>query len=286
MSKRIILGTVQLGLDYGINNSKGKPSQEQSYEILKQAQESGIELLDSAEAYGDSLSLLGSFMKSADGRFKVISKFVGDHTPLANKVENTLAQINGHSLYAYLYHRFDDYINGNYTQQILQLKEQGKIERVGVSLYGLDELQKVLEDPTIELIQVPLNVFDLDDAKKDLLEQAKRNGKEIHVRSVFLQGLFFKDPQSLTGNLKGMKQPLQQLRAIAEDHGLDIRMLCLSFALTQPFVDRVIIGVDSKEQLIENLRSERSALAPEVIEKIKEIKIPDRLLLNPSSWKP
>jgi aryl-alcohol dehydrogenase-like predicted oxidoreductase len=285
LSKRIVLGTVQLGIDYGINNSKGKPGQEQSYQILQQAQESGIELLDSAEAYGDSLSVVGSFMKSANGRFKVISKFVGDHTPLATKVEKTLEDINSQSLYAYLYHRFDDYSSGNYRQQIVRLKEQGKIERIGVSLYGLDQLKKVVDDTTIDLIQVPLNVFDVEDGKRDLLENARRRGKEVHVRSVFLQGLFFKDPQTLTGTLIAMKQPLQELFAIVKDYDMDIRTVCLSFALAQPFVDRVIIGVDSKEQLIENLRSERSTLPKGLIEKITKIQIPDRSLLNPSSWK-
>lgn len=286
LSKRIVLGTVQLGLDYGINNSNGKPSQQQSYQILQQAQASGIELLDSAEAYGDSLSVVGSFMRSASGGFKIISKFISDQTPLSTKVNKTLEQVNSQSLYAYLYHRFDDYVSGIYKQQFLQLKKQGKIERIGVSIYGLDQLKKVVQDPTIEVIQVPLNVFDVEDQKADLLEDAKHKGKEIHIRSVFLQGLFFKDPRTLTGNLVSMRQPLHDLALIVKDYDLDIRTVCLSFALTQTFVDRVIIGVDSKEQLIENLKSGHATLPAGLIEQIKKIQLLDKSLLNPSTWKP
>jgi len=285
LSKRIILGTVQLGIPYGINNSKGKPDQQQAHQILQQAQNSGIELLDSADSYGDSLSVIGSFIKSSNSSFKVISKFVGDHERLEAKVNRTLEGLNSQSLYGYFYHRFADYASGIYKKQALQLKEKGKIERVGVSLYGLDELRKVAEDSSIDLIQVPLNIFDLEDQKRDLLEEAKSRGKEIHVRSVFLQGLFFKDPQRLTGNLLAMQQPLQQLMDIAKYYDLNMRTLCLSFVLTQPFVDSVIIGVDSKEQLIENLESMRSEFPKDLISEIEKIEIPNRSLLNPSIWK-
>lgn len=285
MNKRIILGTVQLGIPYGINNPKGKPDKEQAYQILQEAHQSGIEFLDSADAYGDSLGIIGSFIKSSNKSFKVISKFIGDNEHLEVKINQTLDALNIQTLYGYFYHRFADYSSGIYKQQILQCKEKLKIERVGVSLYGLDELKKVLEDPSIDLIQVPLNVFDFEDQKRDLLEKAKNEGKEIHVRSVFLQGLFFKDPQTLTGNLVAMQQPLQQLRAVAKHYGLDMRTLCLSFALMQPFVDNVIIGVDSKEQLIENLKSVGSEFPMELLKEIKKIKIPDISLLNPANWK-
>lgn len=286
MSKRIILGTVQLGIPYGINNLKGKPDQQQADQILQHAQASGIELLDSADAYGDSLSVISSFMKSADSSFKIISKFVGDQAKLEDKVKRTLDEINCNSLYAYLYHRFSDYSSGIYKQQVHLLKERGKIERIGVSLYNLDELRTAIKDPSIDLIQLPLNIFDLEDQKRDLLEEAKTVGKEIHIRSVFLQGLFFKDPQTLTGNLVAMQQPLFQIQNLIQYYNLDMRTLCLSFALSQNYVDRVIIGVDSKEQLIENLKSVRSEFPKDLLKEIKKIKIPDRSLLNPSSWKP
>lgn len=285
MNKKIILGTVQLGIQYGINNVTGKPNQQQAYQLLQQAQESGIEILDSAEAYGDSLSVIGSFMKSSNSRFQVISKFIGDSQCLEDKLNKMLEETSIKSLYAYLYHRFDDYLSGNYKQELLNLKKKGKIERIGVSLYSLDEIKKVNDDSSIDLIQVPLNIFDLEEQKKDLLEGAKNNGKEIHVRSVFLQGLFFKDPHTLTGNLVAMQQPLQHLRSIASKYHLSIRTLCLSFALTQPFVDKVIIGIDSKEQLIENLKSAQSEFPKDLIGEIEKIKIPDRSLLNPSQWK-
>jgi aryl-alcohol dehydrogenase-like predicted oxidoreductase len=286
LNQKIILGTVQLGVPYGINNIIGKPDVRQAYQILQEAQDIGIKLLDSADAYGDSLNVIGEFMKSSKtNSFEVISKFVGDHEKLEFKVDRTLRDIGRPRLYAYLYHRYSDYLSGIYALQIQGLKEKGKIDRIGVSLHSVDELIKVIHDSTIDLIQVPLNIFDSGAQKMDLLQVARNKGKEIHVRSVFLQGLFFKDPATLTGNLIGLRQPLQQLRDLIGHHDLDMRTICLSFVLNVPFVDRVIIGVDSKVQLIENLKSITSEFPRNLLDEIKAIPILDRALLNPSAWR-
>lgn len=286
MNQKIVLGTVQLGVPYGINNVLGKPNQQQAHLILREAQRNGIDLLDSADAYGDSLQVIGSFLKTSVNSFEVISKFIGDDEPLVSKVDRTLVLINQTSLYAYLYHRYSDYESGNYSNQLNDLKKKGKIKRVGVSLYTLQELERVVNDESIDLIQIPLNLFDLNIEKKAMLREAKSRGKEIHVRSIFLQGLFFKDPKNLTGNLKGLEGPLRQLIDLVASYELDMSATCLSFALIQSFVDRVIIGVDSAEQLEENFKSVITDFSNELLSEVSAIQISDESLLNPANWKP
>jgi aryl-alcohol dehydrogenase-like predicted oxidoreductase len=285
LTKKLILGTVQLGLPYGINNRQGKPAEQEAFRILDEAFRLGITLLDSAEAYGDSLPTIGRYLQSNTKSFKVISKFISDDEPLASKVDRTLGLLNGQPLYGFLYHRFADYQQGNFQQELIALKSQGKIIRIGASIYSSEQLQILINDPTIDVIQLPFNLFDAGTEKKELLKKAKAAGKEIHVRSVFLQGLFFKDPGQLTGNLKELQRPLIYFRNLLEEHGIDVRGACLNFALHQSFIDYVIIGVESYAQLAENANAVSDPLPNSFIEKLDQLPPFNEALLNPSNWK-
>lgn len=284
MKSKIILGTVQLGLAYGINNSTGKPDREDAFKILDEASELGIEILDTADSYGDSINKISAYLKSKENAFQLISKFIGDNESIVRKVDRTLSTTGVTTLYGYLYHRYSDYVSGEYANDLKKLKDDKKIQRIGVSIYSVDELEKVLDDPFITIIQIPLNPFDLSVRKRELLLRAKELGKEIHVRSVFLQGLFFKDPEGLPGNLKGLANPLRKLQTIALDYKIQLRSVCLGYALCQPFVDRVLIGVETVDQLIDNIKSVR-VLPDELVREIDGLEILDEALVNPGNWK-
>lgn len=276
-----------MGLPYGVNNKLGRPNETEAHKILDKAASEQINLLDSAEAYGDALNVIGTYLKKRSASpFKVISKFIGDQELLKNKVERTLTQARQENLYAYLFHRFSDYQSGKYRKELSDLQTSGKIERIGVSVYSQEELEISVADADITVIQIPLNPLDASDEKLRLLALARRMGKEIHVRSVFLQGLFFKHPEELTGNLKDFSKPLKQLEQLARSYHLNIRELCLNFALHQSNVDRVIIGVESVEQLEENLRAVTENIPESLFEDLKSISGVSQPLLNPSTWKP
>ena len=117
------------------------------------------------------------------------------------------------------------------------------------------------------------------------MEEAKLSGKEIHVRSVFFQGLFFKKVDELTGNLRAFAKPLEHFQSIIQNHGKTAMQACLNYALHQPFVDRVIIGVETVQQLEQNIRSLLDN-CPEWILRDLDTDLGDRFLLNPSNWKP
>ncbi len=286
LSEKIVLGTVQLGLPYGINNKSGQPDLVEAHRILDKAARANISLLDSAEAYGDSLSVIGSYLKkSPHAKFKLISKFSGGERSLSSSVSETLSATNSTSLYALMYHRFSDFESGSYKQELLELRKAGKIGKIGISLYSEKELQIAVEDPDIALIQLPFNPLDASSEKKTLMEEAKSVGKEIHVRSVFFQGLFFKDPDDLTGNLTPIAPALRRLHSVVKENGSTIREACLNFALHQSFIDNVIIGVDTTDQLEQNLNSIMTP-CPEWILRDLEVEIPDKYLLNPSNWLP
>ena len=61
---QMTLGTVQLGMSYGVNNSTGMPSEEDSFKILDTAYENGITMLDTSDDYGKSEEVIGKYIKA------------------------------------------------------------------------------------------------------------------------------------------------------------------------------------------------------------------------------
>jgi aryl-alcohol dehydrogenase-like predicted oxidoreductase len=287
LKQKFILGTVQLGLPYGINNSAGQPDLQEAFKILNTASEHGIQLLDTAEAYGKALSILSDYQAQPNAyRFKIISKFKEDGVSLSEKLDRTLSSLQMPSLHGYLFHRFDEYQSGKFKDVLNKAKDAGKIQHIGVSLYGVDELKIALADNDITLIQLPINPFDNSPEKKDLLQEAHALGKQIHVRSVFLQGLLFKTPDQLTGNLKQLYTALQSFQNVLTKYKLNARQVCLNYALHQTGVDGVVIGVETSTQLRENMSSVMPHFSKDIAHDLESIDIPDRFVLNPSNWRP
>jgi aryl-alcohol dehydrogenase-like predicted oxidoreductase len=287
LKEKIALGTVQLGLNYGINNVTGKPDKAEAFNILTKALAENINMLDTADAYGNSIEVIGDFLKARPGTtFDIISKFIEDDKPVEEKFRKALESLNRKVIYGFMYHRFNDYRSGKSMAALLELRDAGEIKKIGVSVYGVDELKVLVEDDNIDLIQVPYNLLDGSSEKKELFKKAKSIGKEIHVRSIFLQGLLFKKPGELTGNLKGLYEPIRQFRTILDNFNINVMQACLNHALHNPLIDRVIVGVEKSAQLAENLGSLISDFPPEIVNRLDSISVKDKTLLNPAHWEP
>ena len=111
LNSKLILGTVQMGLSYGINNTRGKVSLDDSLEIFEYAYDSGIRILDSAEAYGNAHEIIGIFHnKYPDKTFKVITKLPNkSNYDIPAKVENYLKELNVNQLETLMFHSYDSY---------------------------------------------------------------------------------------------------------------------------------------------------------------------------------
>ena len=91
MERKLILGTVQFGIDYGVNNSIGKLEENKVLELFKIAHNQGIRILDTAEVYGNAHEIIGNFhKKNDDSRFKIITKF--PHSVKYNSINNKVLQ--------------------------------------------------------------------------------------------------------------------------------------------------------------------------------------------------
>lgn len=289
MISKLILGTVQFGLDYGINNAEGKPKTAEVHKIFEFAQKAGIQVLDTADAYGNAVDLIGNYHLNSLELFNVITKFKtsanSDTLNLEALVNQSLERLNIPQIFAYLYHSFDDYKKYYWTfQKLIDLKKEGKIKYIGVSIYTNEQFETTLNDENVDIIQLPYNLLDNDNQRGALIKKAKQNGKIIHVRSVFLQGLFFKDLNKLPEKLLPLKDDLEKIKTIANDYKISLADLALNYAVNNPLIDGVLVGVDNIQQLQTNLTALETTLNDEVIKEINQIFVKNNALLNPSNW--
>ncbi|MEO8171647.1 MAG: aldo/keto reductase [Sediminibacterium sp.] len=281
----IILGTVQFGLAYGINNQSGKPSENTVFQILQQAGNLGIDTLDTADAYGNAITLIGKFHKENETRFKVNTKFIGtDYTSIYSELERSLEVLGIASVETLFYHSYKDYAAApQLIGELQKLKTKGLVNRIGLSVYSNTEFETAINDAGIDVIQLPFNLLDNYRRRKKYLQLAKAKQKQIQVRSVFLQGLFFKNINELPEVLVPLKPYLQKLYSIAEEAKISMESLCLRYVNSHPEIDGLIIGVDNVDQLNSNF-VQMTTLPEEFCRMIDEIEVKETELLYPYNW--
>ena len=250
--KKIALGTAQFGMDYGINNKRGKIPKEEVFEILNEALKSGIDTLDTAYSYGESETVIGEFIKEYKKKFKIVSKLPKCNLQEVKKIfDSSLKRLNGNKLYGYMFHSFQNYVENPRIWDILKkLKADGKIEKIGFSLYFPYELECLLKNRIkIDIIQIPYNIF--DQRFSPYFSELKNNGVEVHVRSVFLNGIVFKNPDELSIYFVKIKEKIKKFKRLSIKFDIPIVALCLNFAILNRFVDYVVVGIDNLENLKE-----------------------------------
>ena len=289
MSSKLILGTVQLGLEYGINNSIGKPKKNEVLNLLKVAYSSGIRVLDTAEVYGNAHQLIGNYHKKQERfKFKVISKLPHDieQSLIKSKVLEYLEIMYVKTLDVIMFHSFDSFqSNYNSLDTLNELKSEGLINNIGVSVYTNTQLESLLNEDLITVVQLPFNVLDNYSVRGDLINKLKEKGKMIHTRSAFLQGLFFKKITDNLSIVQALKPHLKTLDYIAKKQGCSMEELALSYCISQNNIDNVIIGVDSISQLKANIKAAAYEVNEETLKFVNNITVENLYLLNPSLWK-
>jgi aryl-alcohol dehydrogenase-like predicted oxidoreductase len=142
MNRKLILGTVQFGLQYGIN-SAGRPSIEQVSDMLNNAKVGGVLILDTSSAYGNAEEILGDV--KAGESFKIVSKYPKCDNTVAETFNNSLKVLGIDCLYGYLLHHFEAYReNKPVWNDFVQLQKEGKVDRIGFSLYEPWELDQMV----------------------------------------------------------------------------------------------------------------------------------------------
>jgi len=287
-TNKLILGTVQMGLNYGINNFNGKISREECNKIFEKAFESNIRILDTAEIYGNSHDIIGKFHENHPNfKFKVNTKLADniDLKQIDAKISNYLKQLHIDQIETLMFHGFHSYHqNKLLIEKMVSLKKIGVIKNIGVSIYTNTEIESILNDNNVSVIQLPFNLLDNIAQKNNLLNQIKKSGKISQSRSTFLQGIFFKDLNKKNKIIDPLKKELLLLKNLTVKYKCSMQELALSYCLHQKEIDNVLIGVDSSEQLVNNITAAKFKIDVDLIKEINKIKVENVDLINPSLW--
>lgn len=286
------LGTVQFGLDYGITNAAGRTSEVEVGRILRLAANNGIRVLDTAAGYGESETVLGRTLP-ARHPFAIVTK-----TPARRKEENgdayaervkatfrrSLARMGQKKIYGLLAHHAEDLLSAQgeiLMQVLLELRRQGFVEKVGVSIYNAAQIDTILARYPVQLVQLPVSVLDQRLIDSGHLARLRRAGIEVHARSVFLQGLLLMTPDAIPPYFSAIRDHLGRYLAYLESLALTPMEAALGFVHGLPEVDHVVFGVNTATQLQEILAVQIKQVDTRSMARFA---LSDPAMLDPSRW--
>jgi aryl-alcohol dehydrogenase-like predicted oxidoreductase len=287
MSSRLALGTVQFGTSYGIANTLGQVSREKIALILDHAWSAGIDTLDTAIGYGESEQRLG---EAGVEQWQVISKLPEIPKACAdvaswvqNSVMESIGKLGVSKLHGLLLHRSQQLLGPQgeaLYKALVAIREQGKVEKIGISVYNPDELDALWPHYSFDLLQAPFNILDRRLVASGWLARLHQAGTEIHIRSVFLQGLLLMDAANRPKKFNRWQPLWDEWHSWLVDHESTPLQACLGFAQSQPEISRIVLGVDSLQHLKGIIAASHldSIAFPESLECI------DKALVNPAGW--
>jgi aryl-alcohol dehydrogenase-like predicted oxidoreductase len=296
------LGTVQLGMEYGIANNTGKPDRDESFGILGEAIKGGVNSFDTALAYGDTEVVLGEYFSqniNAALDLVITTKFVfKEKKQLAEKeieeqvmgfVHQSLSRLKISKLPIVMLHHYDDlaFYGPGLANAMHRIKSEGLADKIGVSVHNPYTIRNVLDYGCFDAIQAPINILDTRIPRSGLLEDAKKEDMIVFARSVFLQGLIFKDNLALPQVLECAGPYLDKLRNFAERENMGIAQLAVSYVRDLPGVTSLVVGSETKQQVSQNIEYVNApALSEDTAAEIQKAfgDIPE-IVLNPVKWK-
>lgn len=283
---KLALGTAQLGLSYGVANTQGQISRDEAKEIIHFAESNGVKTLDTAVGYGDSELRLGEVGVK---HWQVVSKLPAlpdGCRDVSQWVQETVVQslkrLNVDALYGLLMHRPQQLLeNGgeDVYRALRKVQEDGLVRKIGVSIYDPSELDTICSRFSIDLVQAPFNVLDRRLIETGWLPRIQEKGIELHVRSIFLQGLLLMELGMRPPKFDRWNRLWVDWQQWLEEADLTPLEACLRYALSYSEIDRVIVGVDSLKHLKEVLAA--GGPIPELPESLRTVP-PE--LLNPANW--
>ena len=285
MYKKIILGTAQFGNKYGIANKTGQINFPEVFKILNYLKKKKINYLDTASAYNQSEAKIGTYFQKTNKKFRVITKFSFKGNNNIEKQFIKSLRLLGYLPDTILAHNYRDYINPKFHEQIKNIKKKYLIKNIGVTLNKVSELNKILRYKKPDVIQVPLNILNKSFLDENIIKRLKKKSIRILGRSIFLQGLFYKDKKFVFKKFKNVKKKYMQLLEISSHEKMTLVELSLFWANQLKEVDNIILGVDNLSHLKKNLDSLKKRISKESYNLIKKINLENNKITKPYLWK-
>lgn len=294
MNCSLVLGTAQLGMPYGIANINGQPDSGLVKTIVKTAWENHIRVYDTAQGYGESEKALGNAIKSLglSSEVRIVTKLDPnlnhlDKAALEQAVKGSLTRLDVPILYGLMLHReeFLELWESGLGDTLRGFVSKGLAEHIGVSVYSPDKALLALNIDGISIVQLPSNIFDRRFEHAGVFEYAKRKRKQIYVRSVFLQGLALMSVEELPKHMRFAAPVLVMLDELCSESGLTRQGLALGYARYAYPYSKILFGVETPEQLKENIAYWNEELPVYIIDHVRKVftNVEERIL-NPALW--
>ena len=286
MIKKLIIGTVQFGIDYGITNKNGMMNEDEIDKIFNFCNIHNIFYFDTAQDYGVSEDILSKYSKLYP-KFNIITKSKFKNKNIDDTIKISLHKFD--KIECYMLHSYDDYKNMELLNKLISYKNMNKIKKIGVSIYNVEEGIKILNDNIVDIIQLPFNYFDNQWFSQDFQKLIKKTNIEIHVRSIFLQGLLLNKPKKYPSNIS--KEDFDDLENIILTISKKLQLtkleLCFAYINSFEWINKFLIGIDNFDHLILNYEiiNKNLKLTKEDIIFIQSItQHINQDIINPSIW--
>jgi aryl-alcohol dehydrogenase-like predicted oxidoreductase len=292
---RLMLGTVQFGLAYGIANKTGQPSLAEVRAILRCAYEGGVNCLDTAAGYGTSEDVLGQAMADLGltDQFVVVTKVrhMADQqsSPKAaddiveESVANSLKRLRIEALPICLFHAEQNF---RYIESLLKLKDRGLVRHIGSSVVTPEATVAIKDSGQAEALQIPSSVLDHRFTRSGICRDAGRQGIAVFIRSIFLQGLLLMPEGEVLPELAEVIPFRRQLRGFADGAGMSLAELAARYVLGLEGTTCGIVGIETVAQMRENIALfSKGPLDPVLMRAIDDM-APDfpTHILMPNKW--
>jgi len=294
------LGTVELGLDYGVPvaGEHLRPSEEHAARLLNRALDLGITFVDTARAYGASEEVIGRALAGRRGEYVLATKLaplVEEGQPdaaLRQQVQDSIAEslrmLRTDAIDLLMLHRAPAEVvrRGRVLAAVREAQEAGLVRYIGASTYGEGEPLAVLADGGYDVLQVAYNLADRT-LEERVLPLAARQGVGIVVRSVLLRGVLTHRHTLIPDALADLRSAVAQLNRLAETHGYALPEMAYRFVLAHPAVCTALVGTARVAELEAAVAyAAGSPLPPEVVAAIRQVTVADRSQTNPATWPP
>ncbi len=293
---KLMLGTVQFGLDYGIANRRGQPTYGEVLDIIACAHQGGVNCLDTAAAYGTSEEVIGKALRELGIRdeMTVVTKVchlkedrfsarrVREAT-VEKSVRTSCERLGLETLPVCLFHHE---VPPDFFGALLKMRKKGLVAHVGASMVLPENGVRCLAETPAEALQVPFNLMDARFQRAGGFAAVHARGTALFTRSVYLQGLVVMPEEAIIPELRQVVPVRRRLAALAAEAGMELAELALRYVLGTQGVTSVLVGVDTVGQMRENIALFDKGPLPDDLQEAVRKAVPPlpESLLNPANW--
>ncbi len=294
----LCLGTVQFGMDYGILNQK-KPSLLDAVEWLDYATQNGVHAIDTAKAYGTAEEVVGLFLKKRTiprDKLFISTKLLPNildgvesnnyEKVIEKEIKNQLRTLNTDYVDAYIFHSARYAFDREKLDAIRTVVDKGYAKKSGVSVYEPEEAIACYNSGVVDFMQMPYSVFDHRMKVSGVLDHPQKCSCELNTRSAFIQGLIVMNEEQIPPFLEKAKPIVERIETICKSEGINRTHLAIQYVKREKGISKIVFGVDSLEQLQEDIRYFNEDLPESVLERIgSEFGGIEADIVMPSLWK-